>query len=184
MWHHGWVSLVISDYPAKFGDHMIINLLEEEILSFQFVMWLYVTTWSEGHVTHGWVTLIISHSPVKFGGHKPCGIGDIKLLICRLTSRDHVVRGSCGIMGEFPSSQTTTLPNFAAIGFAEQEILFYIGHVTSRVHMVNGLCGIMNRCLSYYVTTAHVLCQFFLKIHNLLVMTCVDLWPVFLTNRL
>ena len=36
-----------------------------------------------------------------------------------------------------------------AIGFAEEEILFYIGDMTSHAHVVNGLCGIMDVCLSY-----------------------------------
>ena len=65
--------------------------------------------------------------------------------------------------------------NFVAIGVAEEEILFYIGHVTLHAHVVNGLCGIMEGCVSYLVTTAQVQCQFLLKIHNLPVMTCVDL---------
>ena len=39
------------------------------------------------------------HGPVKFGNQKPCGIGDIKLLICHITSRDNVFRKSCDIMG-------------------------------------------------------------------------------------
>ena len=78
-----------------------IDLLKEEILSFQFVTWLHVTTWSEGHVT-SWVSF--HHRLVKFGGHRLCGIGDIKLLIYHVTSRDHAVRGSCGIIVEFPSS--------------------------------------------------------------------------------
>ena len=86
----------------------------------------------------------MSHRPVKFRGHRLCGIGDIKLLICHVTSRNYVVRGSCGIMGQFPSSETTTLPNFVAIGLAEEEILFYIGHLTSHAHVVNELRGIMD----------------------------------------
>ena len=36
-----------------------------------------------------------------------------------------------------------------AIGFAEEEILFFIGHVTSHAHMVNGLRGIMDWYLPY-----------------------------------
>ena len=94
MWHYGWVSLITSLHPAKFGGHKrcareeisffvchvtsrdfiirdscdimgeflsllvttlqsldIIEPLEEEILRFQFVTWLHVTTWSEGQVT-------------------------------------------------------------------------------------------------------------------------------------
>ena len=107
MWHYGWVPLIISLHPAKFGGHrrygkekilffvchvtsrdfvvrepydtmgefisslvttlqnfMIIDILEEEILSFKFFIWL-----------HGWIILITSHRPVKFGSHKLSGIG-------------------------------------------------------------------------------------------------------------
>ena len=39
-----------------------------------------------------------------FGGHWPYKRGDIKFLICHVTSRDHVIRGPSEIMGEFPSS--------------------------------------------------------------------------------
>ena len=46
----------------------------------------------------------IYHRPVKFFGNRLCGIGDIKLLNCHLTSREYVVRGPCDIMDEFPSS--------------------------------------------------------------------------------
>ena len=50
------------------------------------------------------VPLTISPQPAMFGGHRPCGRGDIKFSICHMTSRDHVIRGSSDIMGEFPSS--------------------------------------------------------------------------------
>ena len=40
----------------------------------------------------------------KFGDHRLCGRGDIKLSFCHVTSHDYVVRGSCDIMGELPSS--------------------------------------------------------------------------------
>ena len=83
---------------------VVIDLLDEEILSFQFVTGLHKTTWSEGHVILWGVILIISHCPVKFGGHRFYGIADINLLICHVTSRDHMVRGSFDIMDEFSSS--------------------------------------------------------------------------------
>ena len=41
---------------------VIIDLLEEEILSFQFVTWLLMTTWSEDHVT-SWVSYPHHKSP-------------------------------------------------------------------------------------------------------------------------
>ena len=56
-----------------------------------------------------------------------------------------------------------------------------IGHLTSCFQwMVNGLCGVMGGGFSFLVTIEKVLCQFLLKIR---VMTCVDLRPVFLINR-
>ena len=83
---------------------LIIELLEEEMLSSHFVTWLHVTRGQRVMWHNGWVILIISHRLVKIGGHRLCGIGDIKLLICHVTPRDHVARGSCDIMGEFSSS--------------------------------------------------------------------------------
>ena len=87
---------------------------------------------------HEWVSVIISQYPAKFCCNKPWRRGDILLLI---------------------------------------------GHVILHDHVVNGFCGIMGGCLSFYATTTQVLCQFFLKIHNWLVMTCVDLWTAFLTYQ-
>ena len=63
-----------------------------------------------GH--HGWVSLILSQHSVHFSGEGPCGIGDIKLLICHVISCDHVMRGSCESMCEFPSSYNHCHVNF------------------------------------------------------------------------
>ena len=64
-------------------------------------------TWLRGQRVmwrYGWVSLVISDYPAKFGDHIPFGRRDIKLSICHVTSCDHVVRGSCDIMGELSSS--------------------------------------------------------------------------------
>ena len=49
----------IGEFPSSLMTTLqslvIIDLLEEEILTFQFVTLLHVTTWSEGHVT-SWVS--------------------------------------------------------------------------------------------------------------------------------
>ena len=42
-----------------------------------------------------------------------------------MISRDHVVRESCNIMGEFLSLQVTTLSHFVAIDVAEEETFFF-----------------------------------------------------------
>ena len=45
---------------------------------------------------------VISDYPAKFGDHSSFGREDINLLVFHVTPRDHVVRGLCDIMGEFP----------------------------------------------------------------------------------
>ena len=40
-----------SSFMTTLQRLVIIDLLEDEILSFQFVTWFHVITWSEGHVT-------------------------------------------------------------------------------------------------------------------------------------
>ena len=57
--------------------------------------WLQIVT-----LHYGWVSLVISNYPASLGDHRPFGRGNIKLSICRVTSRDHMVRGSYDIMGE------------------------------------------------------------------------------------
>ena len=48
-----------------------------------------------------WVSLIISDYSAKFGDYRPFGREDIIFSICHVTSRDHVVVGSCDILCEF-----------------------------------------------------------------------------------
>ena len=73
---------------------------------------------------HRWVPLTIRHQPAMFGGYRPCQRGDIEFSICHVTSRDHVIRESSDIMGEFPSLLVTTLPRLVAAGLAEERFCF------------------------------------------------------------
>ena len=125
-WLYGGVSLVISEYHTNFLT--IIDLSKEEILSFQFFMWPHVNVWPEDHVT-SWALLVISYYPLKFGGYRLCGIGDIKRLICHVTSRDNVIRGSCDIIGVFPSSQAEPAMFYGCRPCRRGDILFLIGNV-------------------------------------------------------
>ena len=112
-----------------------------------------------------WVLLII-HRSVKFGDYRLCRIGDIKLLICHVNSRDHVVRGSRGIMDELPSCGhrrvTLMLP--------EKEIFCF--SLVMWPHVPKWSIGYvalwMDACHPKSQPT-QVLCQFLLKIHNLFV---------------
>ena len=53
--HYGWISFIISDYPAKFGDHRPCGTGETRD-SFCHV----TTLWHFVMCNHGWVPLIIS----------------------------------------------------------------------------------------------------------------------------
>ena len=55
-----------------------------------------------------------------FGGHRPYEKEDIKFSTCHVTLGDHVIRKSCDIMSEFPSSQVTTLPSLVVRDLAAE----------------------------------------------------------------
>ena len=127
MWLEGHLTLRVS-----FANHkspscqglVVTGFTEEEIIHFYFVtlpswwsqalfkrkyvvfilsrdlMWLsgQRVTWH-----YRWLYLIISNNPAKFRDHRPFGRGNIKFSICHVTLHNHLVRGSCDIMGEFCS---------------------------------------------------------------------------------
>ena len=90
MWHYGWVPLIITLHPAKFGGH---RLCAREKNPF-FIC----------HVTARdfWVRESCDIGNLK--NHRHFRREDNKLSIFHVTSRDHMVRGSCKHMGEFCSS--------------------------------------------------------------------------------
>ena len=77
MWHYGWVSVVISDYPAKLEDHRPFGTGDIKV-SISHVS-------SRDHIVRGSGD-IMGEFPVKFGGHRIFGIEDIKFLICHVTT--------------------------------------------------------------------------------------------------
>ena len=104
MWHYGWVPLIISLHPAKFGGHK--RCAREETLFFV----CHVTSRDfvvreSCDIMGEFPSSLVSRYPVKFGDHRPFGRGHIKLSICHVTSCDQVVRGSCDIMCELSSSK-------------------------------------------------------------------------------
>ena len=101
------------------------------------VIWLY-----------GWIPLIISLHPAKFGGHRRCPREEILLFVSHVTSRDFVVRESCGIMDEFPSSLVTIMQSLVIIGLLKEEILRFQLVTWPRDHMVRGPGDIMGEILS------------------------------------
>ena len=61
----------------------------------------------------------------KFGGYRPYRRGDILFFIWHVTSSDHMLGGSCDIMGEFPSLQITILPSLVVAGVVKDEIFYF-----------------------------------------------------------
>ena len=47
--------------------------------------------------------LKVAHHTAKFGGHKHCGSEDIKVLVCHVISKYHVIEVSCDFMGSSSS---------------------------------------------------------------------------------
>ena len=50
-----------------------------------------------------WSPSKVSYHSAKFGGHRHYGNGDILVLVCHITSQDHVIKASCDFMGKGPS---------------------------------------------------------------------------------
>ena len=41
-----------------------------------------------------YVTKVCQGMPATFGGHRPCGSGDITVLVCHMILQDHFINGS------------------------------------------------------------------------------------------
>ena len=53
--------------------------------------------------TNEWEPIAVYDHVVRFGNHKHCESGCIIFLICQVTSRDHMFKGSCKFLGGRPS---------------------------------------------------------------------------------
>ena len=52
---------------------------------------------------------MISQNLAQFGVLRSCASGDIMHLICQVTSQDHLIERSSGLVGESSSKDVTTL---------------------------------------------------------------------------
>ena len=85
---------------------MFIGFAEVEMKSFYFFAVYYVTLWSKEHMTCGVGAPQPKSTFSKFDTYRSCGRGDITLLICHVTSRDHVIKRTCDIVGGSPHPKT------------------------------------------------------------------------------
>ena len=57
---------------------------------------------------YSWKLLGVCHHPDKYCDHKQCDNGDIKFLICHVTSREHMFKRLREFMGGTPQGQSPT----------------------------------------------------------------------------
>ena len=92
MCHNGWVLLIISHCPVKFGGQRLCGIGDIKLLICQSI--------SRDHVirgSSGWILLIINHYPAIFCGNKPCRRVDI-VFHWSCDPKCHMINGLCGIM--------------------------------------------------------------------------------------
>ena len=70
---------------------------------------------------YGFVFLVIFHNPAMFGCHWSTASGDKAFLICHVTSQDHAIERSCGLMGGSSSLYVASLSSLIAIGIMLME---------------------------------------------------------------
>ena len=102
---------------------------------------LTLLTYSKGHVV-SWV----GQHRTSFGITGSSASGDVKDLICEVTSQDYLIEGSCKLMGDSCSRYFITLKNLVTIGIVKMKICLY--YVTTQDHMFKGLCFFMGGSLS------------------------------------
>ena len=90
---------------------LVIDLEGEEIEGFQFVTGRHVTSVAVIWFC-GWNPLILSQHCVIFDVYMYCRSGDIKFLLCQVTSHSHIIKGTFGLVSECSSPLAIILPSF------------------------------------------------------------------------
>ena len=84
---------------------------------------------------------MVSYHLTKLGGYKHCGSGNIMVLICHMTSQDHVIQWLCDFMG---GSQCPTMfcsHRHGGMG----NIMILVCQKILQHHVIKGSCNFMSR---------------------------------------
>ena len=65
---------------------------------------------------------MVIYQLARFGGDRHCGSRDIKLLVFHMILKNHMITGSCDILGR--KIEVTSLPSLGAIRIVEVEVCF------------------------------------------------------------
>ena len=101
-----------------------IDIYKHDIYIYIYIIYIYILYIYKHKTTHPHIYILSLH-PAECGGPSHCAREEISFFVCHVTSRDFVVRESCDLMGEFPSSLVTTLQSFLIIDLLEVEILSF-----------------------------------------------------------
>ena len=104
MWFYVWKPFMINDYLASLSGHCPCGSWDSFFLWELIATWPHKTKWLKDHVTLG-----VHQHPAKFDGHRRCDNVEIMLLLCHITSRDHVFQEPCDFKGGSFSFYVTTL---------------------------------------------------------------------------
>ena len=66
-----------------------------------------------------WEPLTLSPHCAKFDDYRPCGNGDVTFLFCLVTSRDHMIKGTCDFLNGSSSTKVATVPSLMLAGLIE-----------------------------------------------------------------
>ena len=104
------------------------------------------TTWpnDQRKIWHGkWNPLNLSLHHTKNDAYRSCEGGDITFLFCHMTSRDHMIKGTCDLADVDPSShQYVKFDDYRSCGKSIITFLFYhvalFDHMITKCDLVNG----------------------------------------------
>ena len=69
---------------------------------------------------------MVSHHLAMFGDHWSSASGNIKYLIFHLTSKNHLIEGSCKFLNKTSLQYVTTVPNLVAVDIVVIEIILLV----------------------------------------------------------
>ena len=92
-----------------------------------------------------WKTLLISHHVGMYGGHWSIACGDIKYLVCRLTSQNHMIEGHVTSWVRTPHGMSH-LAKFGCYMYRiSRDIMFSVCHVIKLDYFSKGSVDYNNR---------------------------------------
>ena len=137
-----------SQYVTTLLGIVDIDLVIMEIYCFWFVTWPHLGTYFKRDMwIYGWKPYTKSHPISMFSGHWSSTNGDIKYLICHVTSHNNVIEKSCNFLSGNCSWYVTTLPILVVIGIycGSKDIIFLVCHMIYQKYVTKESGEYINR---------------------------------------